>query len=64
MTRTKFAIKNTAVGILSKATALILGFVSRTVFIHFLGNEYLGVNGLYTEVLSILSFAELGFGTA
>lgn len=64
MTRTKYAIKNTAVGIVSKATALLLGFVSRTVFIHFLGNEYLGVNGLYTEVLTILSFAELGFGTA
>lgn len=64
MTRTKFALKNTAVGILSKAATLLLGFVSRTVFIHFLGNQYLGVNGLYTEVLSILSFAELGFGTA
>ena len=29
-----------------------------------LNNEYLGVNGLFTNVLTILSFAELGIGTA
>ncbi len=64
MSRTKFAIKNTAAGVVSKFIGLLVSFVSRTVFIHILGNTYLGINGLYTEVLSVLSFAELGFGSA
>lgn len=42
----------------------LLGFVLRTVFIATLGDTLLGVNGLYTGVLSILSLAELGIGTA
>ncbi len=62
--RTKAATKNMAWGIISKAISLVLSFGSRTIFIYFLGKEYLGINSLYTEVLSMLSLAELGFGTA
>ena len=43
---------------------MVLGFASRTVFIYFLGVKYLGINGLYSQVLSMLSLTELGFGTA
>lgn len=64
MSRTENAVKNVSTGLLGRAISILLGFVSRTVFIYCLGNEYLGINGLYTEVLSVLSFAELGFGTA
>lgn len=64
MSRTKFAIKNAAAGGLSQCVSIVLGFILRTAFIHILGNQYLGINGLYSEVLSVLSFAELGFGTA
>lgn len=39
-------------------------FVSRTVFFRILGVTYLGVNGLLTNVLFMLSLAELGVGTA
>lgn len=42
----------------------ILGFATRTVFVHSLGVEYLGLNGLFTNVLSLLSLAELGVGSA
>ena len=63
MSRTGNAIRNTKYAILNKFVTLILGFISRTVFIHYLGDALLGVNGLYTEVLAALSFAELGFGT-
>ena len=42
----------------------ILGFVTRTVFVHSLGSNYLGLNGLFTNVLSLLSLAELGIGSA
>lgn len=64
MSRTTNAIKNLQFGILGKLVNLVLAFVSRTIFIYFLGSTYLGVNGLYTEILSLLSFAELGFGSA
>lgn len=39
-------------------------FVVRTFFIRYLGVTYLGLNGLFTNVLSILSLAELGIGTS
>ena len=42
----------------------VLLFISRMVFIHYLSASYLGVNGLFTDVLGILNFAELGIGTA
>ena len=42
----------------------VMRFVSRTVFIRFLGSSYLGINGLFTNILGVLSFAELGIGTA
>ena len=41
-----------------------MSFAVRTVFIRYLGSSYLGINGLFSNVLSLLSFAELGFGTA
>ena len=64
MSRTENAIRNTKYAFISKVSALILGFISRTVFVYFLGDALLGVNSLYTDVLTALSFAELGFGTA
>lgn len=62
--RTKVATKNMVWGIISKVISLILSFGSRTLFIYFLGKEYLGINSLYAEVLNMLSLAELGFGSA
>lgn len=64
MNRTQNAIRNIVYGIISKIAILLSSFVARTVFIRILGTTYLGVNGLFTEVLSLLSFAELGFGSA
>ncbi len=43
---------------------MIIQFLSRTIFISTLGIAYLGVNGLYTNVLSVLSLADLGISTA
>ena len=44
--------------------AIILQFVVRTVFIHTLGKSYLGINGLFSNILQMLSLAELGVGSA
>ena len=64
MTRVANATRNIIFGYIGNTIALLLGFVSRTVFIHTLGVTYLGVDGLYTNILSLLSLAELGIGTA
>lgn len=42
----------------------MVNFIKRTVFIYVLGRTLLGVNGVYTDVLSVLSLTELGIGTA
>lgn len=43
---------------------LLMNFIQRTVFIYVLGRTLSGVNGVYTDVLSVLSLTELGIGTA
>ncbi len=43
---------------------LFTSFVTRTVFIYCLSADYLGLNGLFSSVLSALSVAELGIGSA
>lgn len=57
-------VRNSVVGLLMKLFNLLLTFVVRTLFITILGKEYLGINGLFTNILTILSFAELGIGNA
>ncbi len=64
MSRTGNTIKNTYVGIIAQVVTIILNFVNRTIFIKFLGVEYLGMGGLFSNVLSMLSLAELGIGVA
>lgn len=62
--RTKYTLINMVVNIGGQFLTMLLTFISRMVFIRCLSAEYLGVNGLFTDVLSILNFAELGIGTA
>ena len=49
---------------ISRIIGLLLPFITRTVIIYCLGAVYLGLNSLFTSILSVLSLAELGFGTA
>ncbi len=62
--RTANTAKNASFGLVSQILNIILSFISRTVFIYVLGVEYLGINGLFTNILMLLSFAELGIGNA
>lgn len=62
--RTKNSIFNISSNIIIYLTKTLLAFLARTVFINILGETYLGVNGLLTNILSMLSLAELGIGTA
>lgn len=62
--RTYNSISNTMYGIITQTITILLSFVTRSVFIKYLSIDYLGVNGLFTNILTILSLAELGFGSA
>jgi len=64
MSRVANASRNIMFGYLGSIVTLAASFISRSVFIYTLGVTYLGVNGLFTSVLSVLSLAELGIGTA
>jgi len=62
--RTISSIKNILAGVGGQLFNLILGFVNRSIFISILGITYLGISGLFSSVLIMLSLAELGVGTA
>lgn len=62
--RTRNSAFNIATGIGGQMLRILLNFAVRTVFIHVLGKVYLGVNGLFSNILTLLSLTELGFATA
>lgn len=62
--RVQNSLKNISNGIVAQIISLVANFIVRSVFIKYLNEEYLGVNGLFTNILSVLSLAELGFGSA
>lgn len=64
MGRIQKAGKNIIFGYISNLVILLVNFIQRTVFIYVLGRTFSGVNETYTSVLSVLSLAELGIGTA
>ena len=62
--RTHFFLKNFSSRIAIYLATTILSFATRTVFIYCLGEEYLGINGLFASLLTVLNLAELGVGTS
>ncbi|MCR0206930.1 hypothetical protein MKC66_19645 [[Clostridium] innocuum] len=62
--RTINSIKNIAFSLLLSVTTLIFGFIAQSFFIKTLGIEYTGLNGVFTSIISVLSIAELGIGSA
>lgn len=62
--RVKNSIINSSLSTISLIVLSILGFVSTKVFINTLGIEYNGLNGVFTNILSILAITEIGIGGA
>ena len=62
--RTEYSAMNTTVAVISRMTAILMGFVTRVIFTHTLSENYVGINGLFTDILNVLSLTELGAGTA
>lgn len=62
--RTEYSLINMLTGVAGFGINTVVGFVCRIIFVRTLAADYLGVNGLFTNILSMLSLAELGIGSA
>ena len=62
--RTQKTVRNIKFSILYKLSDVALAFVLRSVFIRELGATYLGISGLFSSILTVLSLMELGVGSA
>ena len=62
--RTEYSAHNTTVAMFSRAFAIVMGYVLRIVFTHTLSASYVGINGLFMDILNILSLSEMGLETA
>ncbi len=62
--RSKNATRNIIFGFALTTYSQLVPFIIRTVMIHVMGVEYLGLNGLFASILSVLNLAELGVGSA
>lgn len=58
------ALKNSIVSMISYFVLILFGFVTQRIFKDILGTEYLGINGLYGNIMTGLNIVELGFGSA
>ena len=62
--RAAASIKNSSFSIITQVLTVIINFIVKTVFIYTLGSEYLGINGLFSNIITMLSLADLGIGIA
>lgn len=62
--RTENGTRNILTGFANRILLIVFPFITRTVLIRVLGSEYLGLNSLFTSILTVLNLAELGFGSA
>lgn len=62
--RSRNALRNITWGLVNRIVTLLFPFALRTILIYTLGSEYLGLNSLFTSILTVLNLAELGFSSA
>jgi len=62
--RSANSIKNVSYSIVGHIIATIVSFIARIFFLRYLGSVYLGLNGLFTNILTVLALAEMGFATS
>lgn len=62
--RTEYSVLNIVTGLGGYAVNTVVGLVCRMIFTRTLSADYLGVSGLFTNILTMLSLAELGIGSA
>lgn len=62
--RTSKSIRNVIVAFISNFLSILISFIAQIFFVRFLGKELLGLNGLFTNIVSMLGIVELGLGNA
>lgn len=58
------ATKNVLSSVMQSIVNIVINFLSRIIFVQILNESYLGINGLFSNILNVLSIADLGIGTA
>lgn len=62
--RKKNSARNIFFGFINKFVTILFPFILRTILIHTMGEQYLGLSSLFTSILQVLSLSELGIGSA
>lgn len=62
--RTFKTTRNLIVSLALQILVFILNYISRIIFVQYLDSSYLGINSLFTNVISVFTLAELGISTA
>ena len=62
--RTKKSLKNVTIAMVNNILNILISLIAQKFFLEYLGESYLGLNGIFSNVLSVLAVAELGIGTA
>lgn len=60
----KVVIKNSSMSFISQIITIPFTFITRSLFIKYIGIELLGLNNTFASIFTTLSLAELGFQTA
>ena len=64
MSRAENSSRNVVYAVIMSLLTILIGLIAQIVFINTLGSEYLGINGLFTSIVSMLALVELGLGSA
>ena len=62
--RTEKSIKNVVFSMLANIIGMFLGFGLQAIFVRTLNAEYLGINGLFSNIFSLMAIAEFGLVNA
>ena len=58
--RTEYSMLNIAAGVGGYGLSVVLSLINRMVFTRCLSAAYLGISGLFSNILGMLSLAEIG----
>lgn len=64
LSRTEYSLKNASITTILRVVAILMGYAVRVVFTHTLSESYVGINGLFTELLNVIALSELGIESA
>lgn len=64
MRRTRKSFVNVITSVFTNAIILVTAFIVQKVLIATMGSDYNGINGLFGSIISMMSLADMGIGTA